>query len=612
MRRTWTLTPALGIGFVLAFTAGCASNTSGSKGSGSNSGGQNPNAANGSGAAPGSSSTGSSGGTTGSSGGNGTAAGGSGAASAGTSGSTGASGSSGSTTTACPTTQLEPTPLRRLTKFEYQNTVEDLLKVDATAATTDMPADEVSNGFDNDSEVLTVSSLHAEKYVEASETLAHAAVQNLGALTTCDTTATGEDACALAFAKSFGRRAFRRPTTSNDEQALMTAYQAGKNGGSYQEGIEVMIRAALQSPDFIYRLETTTPADPNAALVPLSQFELATRLSYMIWAQGPDDALLDMAQNNGLSTRDQVAAQARAMLNDDRAKVGLANFFNQWSGVTRLSITTKNTDLFPSFSDDMKNAMAAELPAFMQYVLFQGDHTLTTLLTKPVAFVSGPLGQLYGLTNAPTGTTPQMVELPAEQGRSGLLTQAGFLSVQAHPDQTSPVLRGKFVRTMLLCDPPPPPPADVNISLPATTSANTARERFSSHAEGACASCHSMMDPIGFAFENFDAMGQYRTTENGETIDASGVINAPQDPSLGGNFVGVQELAQKLAGSYQVTNCVATQWFRYASGRLEAAPDSCSIQNMQSAFSAKNGDLIELVVAMTQTDDFWYRAPVTQ
>jgi hypothetical protein len=512
----------------------------------------------------------------------------------------------------CQTSTLEPTPLRRLTKFEYGNTVKDLLNVDPSPA-QDLPADEVSSGYDNNSGVLTVSSLHAEKYVEISETLAKTAVQNLSALTNnCDTTAMGEDACAQAFAKSFGRRAFRHPTTSNDEQMLMTAYSAGKTGGSYSEGIEVMIRAALQSPDFIYRLETTTPTDTTAALVPLSQFELATRLSYMIWATTPDDALLDLAQNNGLSTKQQVADKARAMLNDPRAKVGLANFFNEWSGVTRLSITTKNTDLFPNFTDDMRNAMAAELPAFMQYLLYQGDHTLKTLLTSSMAFVSGPLGSVYGLANAPTGTTPQMVDLGTSQGRSGLLTQAGFLSVQGHPDQTSPVLRGKFVRTMLLCDSVPPPPADVNVSLPTSDQGATARERFSGHAAGGCASCHSLMDPIGFAFENFDAMGQYRTTEGGETIDASGVINSPTDPNLGGDFVGVSQLAQKLAASSQVSDCMATQWFRYASGRLEADPDTCSLQTLRGIFSGSGGDLVELVVGMTQTDDFWYRAPVTQ
>jgi hypothetical protein len=615
MRRTSAL---LGSGLFLALLAGCSSEVKAPSPAGANSGGTSSQGAGGTtsnggttggGAKSGNtggSSAATSGGSSGSSGSAGSAG------SSGTAGSAGSSGSAGTTSADCKTTEMEPTPLRRLTKFEYANTVQDLLKVDPSPA-SDLPADEVSNGFDNDAGVLTVSSLHAEKYVLVSETLAHTAVQNLSALTTCDTASMGEDACALAFAKSFGRRAFRRPTTANDEQALLAAYAAGKNGGSYTEGIEVMIRAALQSPDFIYRLETTTPTDTAAALVPLSQFELATRLSYMIWATGPDDALLDMAQNGGLSNKAQVAQKARDMLKDPRAQVGLANFFNQWSGVTRLSITTKNTDLFPSYSDDMRDAMARELPAFMNYVLFQGDHTLRQLLTKPVAFVSGPLGSVYGLANAPTGTTPQMVDLPPEQGRSGLLTQAGFLSVQAHPDQTSPVLRGKFVRAMLLCDPVPPPPPNVNVSLPTIDQGATARERFSAHASsGTCAGCHTLMDPIGFAFENFDAMGQYRTTDNGQTIDATGQINSPKDPGLAGNFVGVAELADKLANSSEVTDCMATQWFRYASGRLEAADDTCSLGTMQSIFSSSGGDLIEMVVGLTQTDDFWNRAPVTQ
>jgi len=609
MRRTWALLS--GTTF-LALAGGCSSEVSGpeSASQAANAGGSSATGSGGSAASGGSSGgSKSAGGTsgTGTSGASGTGT--SGASGTGTSGSAGTSGTS--STSSCPTTSLEPTPLRRLTRFEYANTVQDLLKVDPSPA-NEIPADEVSNGFDNDAGVLTVSSLHAEKYVLVSEALAKSAVQNLSALTTCDTAAMGEDACALAFAKSFGRRAFRRPTTANDEQALLAAYAAGRTDGSYAEGIEVMIRSALQSPDFIYRLETTTPTDTAAALVPLSQFELATRLSFMIWATGPDDALLDVAQSGALANRDQVAAKARDMLKDPRARVGLANFFSQWSGVSRLSVITKQTTLFPSFNDGLRTAMAAELPAFLDYLLFTGDHTLHTLLTKPVAFVSGTLGQVYGLANAPTGATPTMVDLPDAQGRSGLLTQAGFLSVQGHPDQTSPVLRGKFVRAMMLCDPPPPPPDTVNITLPEVSAGTTARDRFSAHATGSCAGCHSAMDPIGFAFENFDALGQYRAMDNGQAIDPTGEIIAPLDPGLAGTFSGVRELGEKLAASSQVTDCMATQWFRFASGRLEAAPDTCSLASLKSTFSATGGDLIELVVALTQTDDFWYRAPVTQ
>jgi len=542
--------------------------------------------------------------------------------SSGSAGSSGSNGNSGGTGAAsggttgmpqdCATSQIPPTALRRLTRFEYAQTVKDLLGVDPTPA-NDLPADEVTNSFDNNSGVLTVSALHAEKYVYVSEALAKAAVQNLGALTACDTATQGEDACAQAFAKSFGRRAFRRPTTQNDEQMLMTAYSAGRTGGSYAEGIEVMIRAALQSPNFIYRLETTTPADAAATLVPLSPFELATRLSFMIWATGPDEALLDAAENGGLATREQVAQQARDMLGSAKAKTALGNFFGQWSGTNHVDMITKNTG-FPLFTADMKVAMERETEAFLDYVLWSGDHSLKTLLTAPVAFVSGPLAQLYVPGSALSAATPTKLDLPPEQGRSGLLTQAAFLAVQAHPDQTSPVLRGKFVRAMMLCDPTPPPPNDVDISLPTVEEGATARERFSAHesAGKSCVGCHTLMDPIGFAFENFDAIGQYRTQDNGHDIDTSGTINDAPDAALQGDFVGVAALGQKLADSETVRNCVATQWFRFASGRAEGDQDACSLSTIRGAFGSSNGDLIELVVAMTQTDDFWYRPPLKQ
>jgi len=207
-----------------------------------------------------------------------------------------------------------------------------------------------------------------------------------------------------------------------------------------------------------------------------------------------------------------------------------------------------------------------------------------------------------------------MTMLPAAQNRAGILTQASFLAVQAHPDQTSPVLRGKFVRTKLMCQSIPPPPMDVDITPPAITSAPTARERFAAHesAGSSCNSCHQLMDPVGLAFESFDAVGQYRTTENGATIDLSGRLVGSADPALDGTFNGVRELATKLAGSDQVRDCVATQWFRYAAGRTEEVPDGCSLTTLQDTFGASGGDLGELVVAMTQTDAFWYRAPTAQ
>jgi hypothetical protein len=559
-------------------------------------------------------------GGTGGTGGSGATTGGTGTGGSATGGTSGVAGTANGgggavapTVEDCPTAEMAGTPLRRLTRFEYANSVRDLLGVDPAPA-ADLPADEVTNSFDNNALVLTVSALHAEKYVLVSETLAKQAVQNLGALSSCDTTAMGEEACALAFARSFGRRAFRRPITTTDETMLMAAYAAGKTGGTHAEGIEVMIRAVLQSSDFLYRLETTTPADAAAKLVPLSQFEVAARLSYLIWSSGPDDALLDAAAAGALGTSAAVAAKAREMLASPKARGAVAHFFEQWTGATRLDIVSKHTGMFPTFTPALKAGMQKELPAFIEHVLWSGDHLLSTLFTSQSAFVTTELAAVYGVP-APAGSdvAPTLVTLPAAQGRAGILTQPGFLSVQGHPDQTSPVLRGKFVRSMLLCDPPDPPPDDVNITVPSIDQGGTARERFSAHltAGASCNGCHSGMDPIGLAFEHFDAMGQYREMENGRPIDVSGEILDTEDPTLAGPFVGVLEMAQKLAGSTQVRNCMATQWFRFTVGRTEVQPDSCSLATLQTSFGASGGDLNELIVGITQTDAFLYRAPVT-
>lgn len=507
---------------------------------------------------------------------------------------------------ACSTTDLPFTPLRRLTRYEYANSVRDLLKVD-TSAVKSLPADE-ADGFDNNAHIQVAADFLVEKYVVVSEELAALAVQDVNSLTGCNPNFAGAESCARQFAQSFGRRAFRRPISSTDEAMFMAAYDAGASGGTYADGIEVMIRMALQSPNFLYRLETAV--NTSEELIPLDPYEMATRLSYFIWGTGPDDALLDAAAAGQLNTKEQVAAKAREMLGSAKARDSLTNFLEQWSDVRKLENITKNTNLFPNYSNDVRDAMMRELPAFLDYLFDSNDVTLNNLFTANVAFVSGPLADIYGVARPfNSGTTPQMVTLPEEHNRAGLLTQAGFMAVQGHPDQTSPVLRGKFVRANLLCDPPPPPPDDVNIAVPEITVGTTARDRADIHlsAGGSCAGCHTLMDPIGLAFENFDAMGQYQEYEGGSAIDVSGEVLFVNDADLEGPFVGVKELAHKLAASSLVKECVATQMFRFAAGRFETQGDDCSLSTMQDAFKNADGDFIELMVSMTQTDAFLYK-----
>ena len=514
-------------------------------------------------------------------------------------------------TFSCDETDSPYSPLRRLTRFEYRNSVEDLLLIDAEAV-GDLPADS-SDGFDNNAELQLAPELLVEKYVIVSETLASEAIKNLDALSGCNPQSIGAETCAQEFAQSFGQRAFRRPLSDADIDMFMSAYHSGADGGNHQEGIEVMIRMALQSPNFLYRLEQSGQPLGRGELIQLTDFELATRLSYFLWGTTPNEDLLELARQGKLSTKAEVEAQARKMLKSPKAQTSITNFLAQWSEVNKLETITKNTELFPNYSSEVKKAMQRELPAFVQYMLDENKLTLETLFTSNKAFVSGPLADIYGVGGSIANTIRE-VTLPSEQGRAGLLTQAGFLSVQGHPDQTSPVLRGQFVRAQLLCNPPPPPPDNVDISVPEVGSAATARERASMHldAGGGCAGCHTLMDPIGLAFEHFDAMGQFRSTENGHDIDVNGEVTLVNDTNLEGEFEGVRELAEKLSRSELVQSCVSKHMFRFATGRFEGTGDSCSMKQAEHAFIESDGDFIELMVAITQTDAFLYRTEEAQ
>jgi hypothetical protein len=238
--------------------------------------------------------------------------------------------------------------------------------------------------------------------------------------------------------------------------------------------------------------------------------------------------------------------------------------------------------------------------------MWQSDRKLQTMLTSNVSFVTGELGALYGLTGV-TGTTPQQVQLDATK-RAGLFTQASVLTLLGKPDRSSPVLRGKFVREALLCEPVPSPPQNIVITPPAITPGVTTRQMFIEHEmAAACSGCHVMMDHVGFAFEEFDGIGAYRTTDQGQPVDATGTLTGTD---VDGPFQNATDLARMLARSRQVGDCFSTQWFRYSMGRGESPDDACSLQTLSNAFAAAQDDVVELLVAVTQTDAFRYRPEV--
>jgi len=489
-----------------------------------------------------------------------------------------------------------PVPLRRLTHEEYNNSVRDLLG-DTTRPADAFPPDEAVSGFESNN-LAPVTSAWVERYMDASEALASAAASKLDTLAPCRPSEPQED-CARHFIDAFGRRAFRRPLEDEERSTFLTVFSDKAKRAGYGGGIQLVIEAMLQSPQFLYRVEPAEPSGSTPRL--LTGYELATRLSYFIWASTPDDELLDEAAAGRLGSAPEVESVARRMLRDPRAADGIRSFHRQWLSLRQLDADSKDTVLSPAFTPELRDAMVEETLRFSTHAVLDGGDTVTTLLTSSTSYVNPVLAKFYGVT-PPSSSTFERVELPSTQ-RAGILTQASVLAVFASADQTSPILRGKFIRERLLCQPIPPPPPGVVFTAPKPDPRLTTKQRFAQHrTDPGCAFCHDMMDPLGFGLEHYDAIGAWRGTEDGHPIDAGGDLTDTDDAN--GSFDGAVALAKKLSASRQVRRCVATQWFRFALGRSEVEEDTPSLSIAFDTFSRAGFDVRELIVAIATTDAF--------
>lgn len=494
-------------------------------------------------------------------------------------------------------------PLRRLTGSQYNNTVRDLLG-DASNPADAFPPDETVGAFSNNAAALTVSPLLAQAYFTASETLSTKAITNKKALLPCDP-ATGEDACARLFVEKFGKRAFRRPLTPAEVNELIAIHDENKTGGTFDDGLGAVIEAVLNSAAFLYVEEYGNVADNKNGVLPVASFEMASRLSFFLWNSMPDDALFQAAERGELATAEQVTAQARRMIADPKAHDATREFYDQWLLLRHIDTATKDAAMYATFAPAMRTSMLAETRAFLDYATWQADGKVETLLTAPVSFLDSQTAPLYGLTVSGTGL--QKTNLDPTQ-RSGILTQPSILAAQAKPNQSSPILRGKFIRERFLCQNLPPPPPDLVIVPPEVKPGATTRERFAEHtAKPECAGCHTLMDPIGFGFEHYDGVGRYRTEDQGRPVDSTGALTVTD---VDGTFNGVPELAKKLSGSQIVKDCIATQWYRYTMARAETETDKCSLAVTMKTFQNANYDIRELLVGITTTDSFRYRPEV--
>ncbi|HRI66551.1 MAG TPA: DUF1592 domain-containing protein [Polyangium sp.] len=491
-----------------------------------------------------------------------------------------------------------PAPLRRLTNEEYNNTIRDLLG-DTSRPADAFPPDEAIGGFENNT-IAPITQDLVERYLETAEALAARAITHIDTLAPCPTNSKPLD-CARGFIDAFGRRAYRRPLLDAERDVLLGLFADKEKQAGYARAIEMVLEALLVSPHFLYRPE---PADGSPKARPLTGYELATRLSYFLWASTPDDTLLDSAAAGKLATRQDVERAARRMLASPRAVDGLRSFHRQWLELRMLTTASKSPVLYPAFTPELKEAMVEETLRFTTHAVLQGGDTVATLLTSKKTFVNAPLAKLYGVP-APNGASADgfaLVDLPPNQ-RSGLLTQAAVMAVLAGAEDTSPMLRGKFVREKLLCERIRPPPAGLTILPPPFDPKMTKKERFKQHrADPMCAYCHDTLDPPGFAFEQYDAIGAFRLVEGELPIDATGELTGTDDAN--GPITGAVGLAERLSASKQVRRCLTTQWFRAALGRVERAEDKSSLDAFYQAFARAGFDVRELIVAIVTSDAF--------
>jgi hypothetical protein len=490
-----------------------------------------------------------------------------------------------------------------MTRAEYDNTVRDLLG-DTQNPAQAFAVEEEALGFNNNAANLTTSVALAEKYMLAAEGIAARATAPGANRIGCDSAVAGNDACSRQFIDGFGKRAFRRPLTASETAMFSAQFEAGLAEDGFESGIRMVIETALQSPAFLYRVELGMPAAPGQAVVRLTEWETASRLSYLLWGSMPDEALFAAAEQGKLDAPADIEAQARRMLADPRAHDAVATFHEQWLDYDRIANVGKDAATFPDWTPEIGALMYRETRAFLDDAVFGVGGGFQALLTSPSTFLSSKLAAFYGVAPV-AGDELTRVALDPTQ-RAGVLTLGSLLTINSHSNQTSPVHRGKLVRERFLCANIPPPPPDVMIKAPGPDPNSTTRERFAQHSAAAtCKGCHTLMDPIGFGFESYDGMGRYRATENGLPVDASGELTGTD---VDGAFVGVVGLAGKLAQSSLVRKCYATQWFRFAYGRGESASDSCSLDKLSARLTDAHGDIKELLVALTQTDAFLYRA----
>lgn len=489
--------------------------------------------------------------------------------------------------------------------FGGQNSVLTLRCSDAGSRlaydpTTNFPPETRPENFayDDNADARVVTPVHVTEYLKSAQQLAKTALDNLGTiLPNCDFNANKAD-CADRFVRNFGLRAFRRPLTDteiNRYKALLL------NQTAWKDGVSLAVQSFLVSSSFLYRSELGEMQQDGTYR--LSAYETASALSYLFWGTMPDQALFDAAANGELLTAAGVEKHARRLLADARSRDMVGLFALQWLGVEGVGGANKNNSLYPGWTDDVRKSMGEETRRFVAE-LVAGGATFDQLFTADYSYLNQSLASLYG---APAVNSTALVKSAVPDARkAGVLAHGSVMASYAYPDQTSPVRRGLFVRRNLLCQEFPPPLPNAG-SVPTVNPNSTTRERFHQHTQNpVCAACHNYIDPVGFGFERFDAIGRTRDTENGRPVDSTADMNDLEGLGSGthASFASPVELGKMLAQSPSARECFTRQVYRFARGAVDGPADLCALAAISNQFQASGWKLPDLLLAVAKSPDF--------
>ena len=509
-------------------------------------------------------------------------------------------------------------PLRRMSVLQYKNTMKELYGFTEEEYVLDFPAVFSLDGFNNNAQMNTAHLALVESYQQASLYITQFLMEE-EYFDVCDE----EERCTQEWLYEEVERLWRRPLVETEKQEIWSIFTSVSDEVEYDGALQLVFQYALQTPDFIYFIELGDSSKKTEFGIPLTTWELATRMSYFLWNAPPDEKLIESARSGALQYEEEIITQAWRMLEDERARTTIEDFHAQWLelekvGSTSLDFDTYDIETFGYDPSDylhqiLQPDMKMETTVFINEIIFSQSGLLSEIFTSSTHYTTEPLSVLYDVDideDAPYlewenewGEVQELyeVELPPDE-RAGVLTHLGILNSHATPKYPSPIKRGVFIKERILCQPIGSPPSDIPPLESSDIEPETNRERYAVHSQNpSCASCHKSIDGLGFPFEHYDTLGQYRTHDNGHLVNAQGEIFGTD---VDGPIDNAIALTQKFAQSRSVHDCYTDQMFRYAFGRSTTTTDKPSLNALREYFWNAEGNITELMVRIVSSHEF--------